>query len=75
MHWTWAWYFETYGWLYNMGLWRFVLGSVIALFVGWIVRLGKRLRRIEHLLDTSRPGGLTDVVQAINNDQAEGHVH
>ena len=72
------WWFLTYGYLYNLGLWRFVLGSVVALLIGWIMRLGHRLRRIEHLLDTDKPGGLTDVIQAINNDQVvddHGEVH
>jgi hypothetical protein len=59
-----------YGWLYAQGIWRSVLGVLVAAVLAWVLRIGKRLKRIESHLDTSTPGGLTSVVNAINNANA-----
>lgn len=55
-----------YDWLYSQGLWKAVVAVLVAAALGWVLRIGKRLKRIESHLDTSTPGGLTDVVKAVN---------
>jgi hypothetical protein len=51
-------------------LWKSVVAVLVAAALGWVLKLGKRLKRIESHLDTSTPGGLTSVVNAINNANA-----
>jgi hypothetical protein len=70
MHWFFHDVAAVYGWLYAQGIWRSAIGVLVAALLAWILRLGKRLRTIEHMLDTDKPGGLTDVVNAINNANA-----
>ena len=60
---------EAGDWLVNSGgLWKAVIGAVVALAIAhvWTWRPRRTLRKIHALLDTGKPGGLTDVVDAIN---------
>lgn len=60
-----------YHWLVAQGFWRAVVGVVVATLTGWLLRLGKRLRKIENHLDTSTPGGLAEVVGELRRSRGE----
>lgn len=55
-----------YDYLVVLGLWKDVLAVLVAAALAWLLRVGHRLKKIEQHLDTSTPGGLTDVVTALN---------
>jgi hypothetical protein len=63
-----------YNWAVINGLWRDVIAATVAGIIGYGLahllswRPKQRLRRIERFLDTSEPGGLTDVVDAIDRN-------
>ena len=55
-----------YDYLVVLGLWKDVLAVLVAAALAWLLRVGHRLKKIEQHLDTRTPGGLTDVVTALN---------
>jgi hypothetical protein len=63
---------RAYQFLFEQGLWRSVIGVCVGFLLAKLVtfrplrRHRKTLEHIEHMLDTGKPGGLTDVVDAIN---------
>lgn len=68
MHWT-----AIYGWLEDQGgLWKAVVGYAVLGILGWIVgvlpwrRSRQTQKEIADKLDTTTPGGLTDLVNAVN---------
>jgi hypothetical protein len=64
-----------YEYLIVLGLWKDVLAVLVAGVIAWVLRVGHRLKKIEQHLDTSTPGGLTDVVNAMQaHNQADKEV-
>lgn len=68
MHWL-----AIYDWLVNQGLWKalvsWVVIAVMTALVGWRPwrKFRKTQREIADNLDTSTPGGLTDVMHAVDH--------
>jgi uncharacterized iron-regulated membrane protein len=64
-----------YNYLLVIGLWKDVLAVLVAAALAWVLRIGRRLKKIEQHLDTTTPGGLTDVVNAMQaHNQADKEV-
>ena len=61
---------STWHWLITNGLDKDLLAAVVALAVTRVAawRPMRRLRRIEDLLDTDSPGGLTDLLRALRSE-------
>lgn len=57
-----------YDYLVVINLWKDVLAVLVAAALAWLLRIGHRLKKIEQHLDTNTPGGLTDVVNALNQN-------
>lgn len=55
-----------YDYLVLINLWKDVLAVLVAGAIAWVLRIGRRLKRIESHLDTETPGGLTTLVEAVN---------
>jgi hypothetical protein len=62
-----------YNHLIALGFYRDLVGAVTGAAVAWAAaqhplrKLHKRLKAIENELDTSTPGGLTDVMNAVKD--------
>jgi hypothetical protein len=67
-----------WNWLVQEGIYRDIVASITGVLVATVVAWHpfKRLRRsqieINNNLDTTTPGGLTDVLKALNVSQASG---
>jgi hypothetical protein len=63
-----------YHWLTDNGLWRSVIGTAVGFVFGIIValrpfrKLHRSLFHIADQLDTTTPGGLTDILHALKPD-------
>jgi hypothetical protein len=62
---------SVYYWLVNNGLWRDVVSWGVVVLLSAVVARSpwKRQKHIEDLLDTDKPGGLTEVVHALRSQQ------
>ncbi len=72
------WLVHAYGWLTGHNLWQSVVGwfvfSLLTAAATWFPwRKHKKVQaKIADRLDTSTPGGLTDLVEAVNRSLEQG---